>query len=196
MMAIALPPLLTWLINISIRAVYYYCYSRFTSPWTLSGTTQVSQYQKGKTSLDLLKQEIVSGSGVSWAICKSVPRPIQNLAGTPPLSFLQAGCPSWRPTNSVKALTHSLTGPLDWRRVVAPSRLHDRWPFSKRCQQRARRRLPADGPRFVSDGLADVSSLVYCLDGDLHACRLPRDFNVCRHVIIPLAPTTGARSLK
>jgi len=25
-------------------------------------------------------------------------------AGTPPLSFLQAGCPSCRPTNSVKAL--------------------------------------------------------------------------------------------
>jgi len=27
-----------------------------------------------------------------------------NLASTPPLSFLQAGCPSCRPTNSVKAL--------------------------------------------------------------------------------------------
>jgi len=26
------------------------------------------------------------------------------LAGTSPLSFLQAGCPSWHPTNSVKAL--------------------------------------------------------------------------------------------
>jgi len=30
----------------------------------LSGTTQVSQYQKGKTNLDLLEQEIVSGSGI------------------------------------------------------------------------------------------------------------------------------------
>jgi len=37
----------------------------------LSGTTQVSQYQKGKTNL---KQETVSGSGISWAICKSAPR--------------------------------------------------------------------------------------------------------------------------
>jgi len=27
-----------------------------------------------------------------------------NHANIPPLSFLQAGCPSWRPTNSVKAL--------------------------------------------------------------------------------------------
>jgi len=27
-----------------------------------------------------------------------------NHASTPPLSFLQAGCPSCRPTNSIKAL--------------------------------------------------------------------------------------------
>jgi len=43
----------------------------FNGPF--SGTTQVSQYQKGKTILDLLKQETVSGSGISWAICKSAP---------------------------------------------------------------------------------------------------------------------------
>ena len=28
---------------------YYYYYNRFTAPWTLSGTTRVSRYQKGKT---------------------------------------------------------------------------------------------------------------------------------------------------
>ena len=43
--------------------------------WILSGTTRVSQYQIGKTNLDLLEQEIVSGSGISWAICKSAPHP-------------------------------------------------------------------------------------------------------------------------
>ena len=34
-----------------------------------------SWYQKGKTktSLDFLEQETVSGSGISWAICKSAP---------------------------------------------------------------------------------------------------------------------------
>jgi len=31
----------------------------------------------GKTNLDLLEQEIASGSGISWAICKSAPRPRQ-----------------------------------------------------------------------------------------------------------------------
>jgi len=41
---------------------------------SLSRTTQVSWYQKGKTNLDLLEQKTVSGSGISWAICKSAPR--------------------------------------------------------------------------------------------------------------------------
>ena len=65
----------------------------------------MSRYQKGKTNLDFTKQETVSGSGISWAImqvCTSLQT--DNHASTPPLSFLQAGCPSCRPTNSVKAL--------------------------------------------------------------------------------------------
>ena len=40
----------------------------------LSGTMQVSRYQKGKPIWILLKQETVSGSGISWATCKSAPR--------------------------------------------------------------------------------------------------------------------------
>jgi len=32
------------------------------------------QNHSGKTNLDLLEQEIVSGSCISWAICKSAPR--------------------------------------------------------------------------------------------------------------------------
>jgi len=48
--------------------------------WNLSGTTRVSRYQKGKTrkgktNLDLLEQEIVSGSGICWTMCKSAPHP-------------------------------------------------------------------------------------------------------------------------
>jgi len=42
--------------------------------WILS-TTRVSQHQKGKTNLDLLEQEIASGSGISWAISKSASWP-------------------------------------------------------------------------------------------------------------------------
>ena len=44
---------------------------RFNGP--LSRTTWVSQYQKGKPIWILLKQETVSGSDNSWAICKSAP---------------------------------------------------------------------------------------------------------------------------
>jgi len=72
------------------------------------GLPRGNRYQKGKTSLDFTearKQETVSGSGISWAVCKSAPRSRQiTMPAPPPLSFLQAGCPSCRPTNSVKAL--------------------------------------------------------------------------------------------
>ena len=71
----------------------------------LSGTTQVSRYQKGKTNLDFIGAR---DSGISWAICKSAPRSRQITTPVPHHSvFLQAGiagCPSCRPTNSVKAL--------------------------------------------------------------------------------------------
>ena len=43
----------------------------FNGPF--SRTTQVSRYQKGKPIWILLKQETVSNSGISWAICKSAP---------------------------------------------------------------------------------------------------------------------------
>jgi len=74
--------------------------------WILSGTTQVSRYQKGKTmkvnNLDLLKQEMVSGSGISWAVCKSAPWPRHI---TKPASHHSVFYrPDALPTNSAKAL--------------------------------------------------------------------------------------------
>ena len=82
----------------------YNCFSSFQ---ILSSTTWVSWYQKGKTKtdLDFLEQESVSDSGISWAICKSALCPRQITMAAPHHSvFLQAGCPSCRTTNSVKAL--------------------------------------------------------------------------------------------
>ena len=53
----------------------------------------------------LLKQETVSGSGISWTICESAPRPRQITMPAPHQSvFLQARCPSSCPMNSIKAL--------------------------------------------------------------------------------------------
>jgi len=71
----------------------------------LSGTTRVSRYQKGKTNLDFTGAR---DSEWQWhqlghmQVCISLQT--DNHASTPPLSFLQAGCPFCRPTNSVKAL--------------------------------------------------------------------------------------------
>jgi len=75
----------------------------------LSGTTQVSRYQKGKTNLDFTEAR---DSEWQWhkqghmQVCIALQT--DNHASTPPLSFLQAGCPSCHPTNSVKALKGSL----------------------------------------------------------------------------------------
>ena len=75
----------------------------FNGPF--SGTTQVGRYQKGKTNLDLTGAR---DSEWQWhqlgymQVCTSFQT--DDHASTSPLSFLQAGCPSCHPTNSVKAL--------------------------------------------------------------------------------------------
>jgi len=57
-----------------------------------------------KTNLDFTEARD-SGSGISWAICKSAPCSRQTTSPTPHHSvFLQTGCPSCRKTNSIKAL--------------------------------------------------------------------------------------------
>jgi len=61
--------------------------------------------RKVKPTWILLEQETLSGSEVHWAICKSAPCSRQITTPAPHRAvFLQAGCPSCRPTNSVKAL--------------------------------------------------------------------------------------------
>jgi len=65
----------------------------------------MSRYQKGKTNLDFTEAR---DSEWQWhplghmQVCTSLQT--DNHASTPPLSFLQARCPSCHPTNSVKAL--------------------------------------------------------------------------------------------
>ena len=65
-----------------VTHTHTHTHNRFTAVLELSGTTRVSRYQKGKTrkvktNLDLLEQEIVSGSGICWVICKSAAYPRQ-----------------------------------------------------------------------------------------------------------------------
>jgi len=64
----------------------------------------VSRYHKGKTNLDFTEAR---DNEWQWhqlghmQVCTSLQA--DNHASTTPLSFLQAGCPSCRPTNSIKA---------------------------------------------------------------------------------------------
>ena len=68
----------------------------------LSRTTRVSRYQKGKPIWTLLKQETVSGSGISWAICKSAPRSRQITTPAPHHSefYRPYALPAAQPTAS------------------------------------------------------------------------------------------------
>jgi len=63
----------------------------------------VSWYQKGKTNLDFTEAK---DSEWQWHPLGHMPvctlLQSNNHASTPPINFLQAGCPSCCPTNSVK----------------------------------------------------------------------------------------------
>ena len=72
---------------------------------SFSRTTRVSRYQKGKTNLDFTEARDSEWQWHQLGMCKSAPRSRQITTPAPHCSdFLQAGCPSCRPTNSVKAL--------------------------------------------------------------------------------------------
>jgi len=70
---------------------------------------RVNRYQKGKTNLDFTEAR---DSEWQWhqlghmQVCTVLQT--DNHSSTPPLRFLQAGCPSCRPTNSVKTLKATL----------------------------------------------------------------------------------------
>ena len=98
---------------------------RYTHPFNspLSLTTRVSRYQKGKTNLNFT--EARDGEW-QWhqlgrmQFCTSLQT--DNHTNTPPLSFLQARCPSCHPTNSVKALKvcslHNRAYMIWWHRAL------------------------------------------------------------------------------
>jgi len=88
------------------------CYTRtHTHPFNgpFSRTAWVSRYQKGKTNLHFTEAR---DSEWQWRqlghmhVCTSLQT--DNHASTPPLSFLQAGCPSCHPTTGIKALKGNL----------------------------------------------------------------------------------------
>jgi len=89
--------------DLVVSITHTHTHNRFTAGLEY---VRVSRYQKGKTKkvktkLDLLEQEIVSGSGICWAIYKSAPH-ADNHANIPPLSFFYRpdALPDAQPTAS------------------------------------------------------------------------------------------------
>jgi len=82
----------------------------------LSVTTQVSQYQKDKTNLNFTETR---DSEWQWhqldhmQVCTLLQT--DNNASTPSLCFLQAGCYSCHPTNSIKALKAIVITVTNWK---------------------------------------------------------------------------------
>jgi len=81
----------------------------------LSRTTRVSWYQKGKIILDLLEQDTVCGSDISWILCTSVhhPRQITTPASHQSFFYRPGSLPAAQQTalkhcRYVKALKQSL----------------------------------------------------------------------------------------
>jgi len=102
----------------------------------MSGTTRVSRYQKGetrkvKTNLDLLEQEIVSGSGICWAIRKSAPHPnghlVQNLLykhiNILYIHIHWTNCTTWTTKVARNINTYCIDYPLAW--TISQALLHD-----------------------------------------------------------------------
>ena len=101
--------LLSWIsAQVITAAAHTHTHTRLTA--LFPGLPRWAGTRKVKPIWILLTQETVSGSGISWVVCKSAPRSRQITMPAPHCSiFLQAGCPSCCPTNSVKALKAMIT---------------------------------------------------------------------------------------
>ena len=82
-----------------------------------------------RTSLDLLRQETVSGSGVSWTICKSAPRPRQITCQHHITQFFTDQMP-FLPPNQQHQSTED-------KYYLNTSSLNTVLPLKRRCEERA-----------------------------------------------------------
>jgi len=83
---------------LNARIIKHYTHARTRLTALCPGLPRWAGTRKAKPIWILLKQETVSSSGISWAICKSAPRSTQITTPAPHHSnFLQAGCPSLPP---------------------------------------------------------------------------------------------------
>ena len=89
-------------------------------------TTRLSRYQKAKTNLDFTEardsewQWHQLGHMQVYTLLRA-----DSHASISPLSFLQAGCPSCHPSNSVKALNAKITMVITRRKIVCPLKSYE-----------------------------------------------------------------------
>ena len=116
----------------------------FNGPF--SRTTRVSRYQKGQTNLDFTE---VSGSGISWAICKSAPRSRQIATPAPHHSVFTGRMPFLPPNQQRQSTEGNVTHRLINKAISTCSFVHQqrsthtsccRQPFACIFLQRARQR--------------------------------------------------------
>ena len=120
------------LLNTPLFANNFTCFniSQFTDPKNTHththngpfyGTTQVSRYQKGKPIWILLKQETVSSSGISWAICKTAPRSRQTTMPAPPhpAQFFTGRMPLLSPNQQRQSTEGIFTDPQNKKNFVS-----------------------------------------------------------------------------
>jgi len=71
-------------LSVGLSLIHTHTHNHFTTLLDYVQDYPGEPAPKGKTNLDLMEQEIVSGTGISWAICKSAPWPRHNDASIPP----------------------------------------------------------------------------------------------------------------
>ena len=108
-------------LNIIIHILQIIYVTLHTHPFNgpFPGLPRWAGTRKVKPIWILLKQETVSDSGISRAVCKSAPRSRQITTPAPPLlSFLQAGCPSCRPQPTASKHWRSINVTLEEKIVT------------------------------------------------------------------------------
>ena len=115
-----------------------------------------------------------------------------NHASNPPLSFLQAGCPSCHPYNSVKALKAILAVQCLWRAAFA----FKVWEFLAGCLQCECVSIPAHSDNLCGNNLRPTVETTPTRTGKLTPCycRLPAEKLFCLQCLDAVCWAAGRAS--
>ena len=152
----------------------------------LSGTTRVGRYHN-VTNLDLLKQETVSGSGISWAVCKSAPHSRQ--ITTPALHYSVFYRPDALPATQPTASKH-------WRH---DNPAHNQKVINKSLHWDLKLKLTDQGQHQTAAGVLKCTTALLCLHCKvLTSCSafLSKDFSTLRCFSMFCDPSCTADSMR